>query len=188
MTKCSGRRWCAALSWPCAFCRPSALPWASFRSSTVSDASGLYNLSRNLGGAIGIALIDTIVFSRGPEHADRIIDLIKQRSGEGGADSRPHGRRPAGPAKIRWALWASWMSSSRRALPLAINEAWLMLAVITALALVVAAGHGADSSARAPQRCRPAVAARKFILIENMVNDLTALGPAPVFHKCGLAE
>jgi DHA2 family multidrug resistance protein len=43
----------------------------------IAVASGLFNLSRNLGGAIGIALIDTIVFSRGPEHADRIVDLIK---------------------------------------------------------------------------------------------------------------
>lgn len=38
----------------------------------VSDASGLYNLARNLGGAIGIALIDTILFARGPEHAGRL--------------------------------------------------------------------------------------------------------------------
>jgi len=42
----------------------------------VSDASGLYNLSRNLGGAIGIALIDTILFSRGPEHASFLTELM----------------------------------------------------------------------------------------------------------------
>ena len=30
----------------------------------MADASGLFNLMRNLGGAIGIALIDTIIYGR----------------------------------------------------------------------------------------------------------------------------
>jgi DHA2 family multidrug resistance protein len=35
----------------------------------IPDASGLFNLMRNLGGAIGIAIIDTIIYSRAPIHA-----------------------------------------------------------------------------------------------------------------------
>ncbi len=42
----------------------------------VGDASGLYNLARNLGGAIGIALIDTVIFTRSAEHAARLTDLL----------------------------------------------------------------------------------------------------------------
>jgi DHA2 family multidrug resistance protein len=80
----------------------------------IADASGLFNLSRNLGGAIGIALIDTIVFSRGPEHADRIIELIKLDPAKAAAvlgltvDQLPD-------SQDRWAFWESWISSSRPA-------------------------------------------------------------------------
>ena len=34
--------------------------------SRVPDASGLFNLMRNLGGAIGLAMIDTVIYSRSP--------------------------------------------------------------------------------------------------------------------------
>jgi DHA2 family multidrug resistance protein len=40
------------------------------------DASGMFNLMRNLGGAIGIALIDTIIQQRTPEHADHIMKRL----------------------------------------------------------------------------------------------------------------
>ena len=36
----------------------------------VPDASGLFNLMRNLGGAIGLALIDTVIYGRSPMHGD----------------------------------------------------------------------------------------------------------------------
>ncbi len=42
----------------------------------VNDASGLFNLVRNVGGAIGIALTDTIMFSRAPIHAETILAQI----------------------------------------------------------------------------------------------------------------
>ncbi len=145
----------------------------------IADASGLFNLSRNLGGAIGIALIDTIVFSRGPEHADRIMELIKAGSSEGrGAFSASRWTR-CRIRRIPWALWESWMLLSRPALP------------------PPSMRHG--SSWRAlrrsrwwfcwpwgrfeclPRRCRPG-SARKFILIENMVNDLT-VWPRPSFPQ-----
>jgi DHA2 family multidrug resistance protein len=38
----------------------------------VPDASGLFNLMRNLGGAIGIALIDTVLYGRTGIHADAL--------------------------------------------------------------------------------------------------------------------
>jgi DHA2 family multidrug resistance protein len=43
----------------------------------VSDASALFNLLRNLGGAIGLALIDTILFGRGPVIANALVTRLK---------------------------------------------------------------------------------------------------------------
>lgn len=43
----------------------------------VADASGLFNLMRNLGGAIGIALIDTILELRPAVHADHIVARLQ---------------------------------------------------------------------------------------------------------------
>ena len=38
----------------------------------VPDASGLFNMMRNLGGAVGIALIDTVLYGRTSGHAEAI--------------------------------------------------------------------------------------------------------------------
>lgn len=45
--------------------------------AVVSDASGLFNVVRNIGGAIGIAVMDTVMFTRGPSHADTLMELIQ---------------------------------------------------------------------------------------------------------------
>ena len=45
---------------------PTRLALGHLASDQVPDASGLFNLMRNLGGAIGIALIDTVVYGRAP--------------------------------------------------------------------------------------------------------------------------
>ena len=42
----------------------------------MPDASGLFNLMRNLGGAIGIALIDTILYGRTGGHAEALRDRL----------------------------------------------------------------------------------------------------------------
>jgi MFS transporter, DHA2 family, multidrug resistance protein len=112
-----------------------------FPRENVADASGLFNLSRNLGGAIGIALIDTIVFSRSPEHADRIMDLLKSNPAKAAgllgltAADLPDPQDPSGLMGIMDLI-------QQASLTLAINEAWLMLGGITALALVVLAVMG----------------------------------------------
>ena len=43
----------------------------------MPDASGLFNLMRNLGGAIGLALIDTVIYGRAPHHAAAIIERLQ---------------------------------------------------------------------------------------------------------------
>ena len=44
--------------------------------SRMKGASGLYNLMRNLGGAIGLALINTLLTKRGDMHYDRLADAV----------------------------------------------------------------------------------------------------------------
>jgi MFS transporter, DHA2 family, multidrug resistance protein len=118
----------------------------------VSDASGLYNLSRNLGGAIGIALIDTVVFSRSAEHADRLTDLMKSDSAAAAVllglspDEMPDPSDPMGVLGVMDAI-------QEASLTFAVNEAWLMLAAVTSLAVgliwVMGPIRGADQPANA---------------------------------------
>lgn len=46
----------------------TALALDALPTADVPNASGIFNLMRNLGGAIGLAIIDTIVEQRAPEH------------------------------------------------------------------------------------------------------------------------
>jgi DHA2 family multidrug resistance protein len=100
----------------------------------VADASGLYNLTRNLGGAIGIALIDTVMFSRASEHSDRIMTLI-------GADPAAAARLMGIPQselpdpEDPMGLLAIADIIQEQGLTMAINECWLMLAAVSGLAL-----------------------------------------------------
>src|SRR3984885_67048 len=55
---------------------PTRLALGTLTAIQVPDASGLFNLMRNLGGAIGIALIDTILYGRTGGHADALRDRL----------------------------------------------------------------------------------------------------------------
>ena len=46
---------------------PTRLALGHLAPDRVPDASGLFNLMRNLGGAIGLALIDTVIYGRAPD-------------------------------------------------------------------------------------------------------------------------
>ena len=118
---------------------PTRLALGQLAKSAVADASALFNLMRNLGGAIGIALIDTIIYTRAPEHAHTIA-----------------ARLAAGDTKtatllgIPLDLFASArLDPQMQALaePLvqkaayveAVNDAWMLLALVTFVALGVLA-------------------------------------------------
>jgi MFS transporter, DHA2 family, multidrug resistance protein len=62
---------------------PTRLALGHLAREIVPDASGLFNLMRNLGGAIGLALIDTVLYGRAPVHAERLIERLK--AGDAGA-------------------------------------------------------------------------------------------------------
>src|SRR6186713_3344699 len=56
---------------------PPRLALGHLAPTEVPDASGLFNLMRNLGGAIGIALIDTVIYGRSPVHARAIVERLQ---------------------------------------------------------------------------------------------------------------
>jgi DHA2 family multidrug resistance protein len=55
---------------------PTRLALGHIAKAGIPDASGLFNMMRNLGGAIGIALIDTVIYTRAPIHAREFSDRV----------------------------------------------------------------------------------------------------------------
>ncbi len=102
----------------------------------VNDASGLFNLVRNIGGAIGIAVMDSIMFGRSPIHSDRLMDMLKTNP-EGAAlalgipvDEIPAPDDPTEMMNILDLVQAASLTQ-------AINEAWFVLAIASFAALPV---------------------------------------------------
>jgi DHA2 family multidrug resistance protein len=96
-----------------------------------ADASALFNLMRNLGGAIGIALVDTVVQQRTPVHADRLVARLQA----GDADAAQSVDLPTalfhghvmGPVSDTVKEMIAPIVQ-RAALTQSLNEGWLLLA------------------------------------------------------------
>jgi DHA2 family multidrug resistance protein len=103
--------------------------------SAVPNASGLFNLTRNLGGAIGLALIDTVIYGRAPVIGEDIGQALELGSVEAAkraglpmekflAHTPGTPLDPSAMAYVRSAV-------ERQALTEAINEAWALIAILT---------------------------------------------------------
>ncbi|HEY2661403.1 MAG TPA: DHA2 family efflux MFS transporter permease subunit [Caulobacteraceae bacterium] len=118
---------------------PTRLALGRLDPPQVPDASGLFNLMRNLGGAIGIALIDTVIYGRAPVLGDAIVRRLQNGDVETakavGIPLSMFLARPRGPIDPETASILKPMVD-HLALVQAINEAWLLVAVLTALALL----------------------------------------------------
>ena len=138
----------AAMIWPqvvrglaIMFCLlpPTRLALGHLRASRVPDASGLFNLMRNLGGAIGLALIDTVVYSRAPVHADAIVARLRAGDVETarflGLSLDHFAERAAGPIDAATTALLRPIVE-RGAMTMAINDAWGMIALLTFAALL----------------------------------------------------
>ena len=99
----------------------------------------MFNLMRNLGGAIGLALIDTVVYSRTSLHANEIAS--KLTAGDASTASFVGipldmlARQSAQPLDVA-SLSMLKPLVEKAALTLAINDAWLMIALLTAVVLI----------------------------------------------------
>jgi DHA2 family multidrug resistance protein len=105
----------------------------------VPDASGLFNLMRNLGGAIGLALIDTVVYGRAHLHA---AELARRLAAGDVAAAKFVGvpmdlflnRPPGPPDDTTREILRSLVEKA--ATTQSINEAWALVALLTAAALL----------------------------------------------------
>jgi len=109
-------------------------------SEDIADASGLFNLMRNLGGAIGIALIDTIMEQRTPGHVTTLVTQLQAGSPEAArlvglpvAMFHHHDMGPVDP--MTRALIAPMIRHA--GLTQSMNEAWFMLAALFGLSLLL---------------------------------------------------
>ncbi|MDR3469075.1 MAG: DHA2 family efflux MFS transporter permease subunit [Xanthobacteraceae bacterium] len=118
----------------------------------VPDASALFNLMRNLGGAIGIAVIDTILYGRTVAHADalrgRLIAGDTTAARAVGLDLQLFTHRPEGVSDATVEAYVRPLVE-RAALTHSINEAWMLLAMVALVAaLLPALVRGTVSNAR----------------------------------------
>ncbi len=106
----------------------------------VADASGLFNLMRNLGGAIGIAGIDTLLTERTPGHVASLVARLQAgdpaAAALAGLPTRLFHNQAMGPVDpVTQALIEPMVR--RAALAQSCNEAWWILGGIFLLALLL---------------------------------------------------
>ncbi|HYM73714.1 MAG TPA: DHA2 family efflux MFS transporter permease subunit, partial [Stellaceae bacterium] len=118
----------------------TTLALESFPAPQVPNASGLFNLMRNLGGAIGLALIDTIVENRAPVHAAALTARLRA----GDADAASFIELPAQylSAMARGAMDPQTRDTlekliQRGGMTQAFNDAWLLIGGLIVLSLLL---------------------------------------------------
>jgi DHA2 family multidrug resistance protein len=131
---------------------PTRIALGRLPEKEVADASGLFNLMRNLGGAIGIALIDTIIYGRVAVHAEnfraRLLAGDLTAALDIGLDPSRLANRPPGPPTPEEIAFVRPMVE-KASLALCVNDAWAMLAGVAVLGflLVLLAGDCAKECA-----------------------------------------
>ena len=106
----------------------------------VADGSGLFNLMRNLGGAVGLALIDTTIFSRAATEGSRIAGQL--RAGDVATAVSIGIPRDAfleqrGQPLDDFAVEMIRPLVEKAALVPAVNAAWLLCGVLTVAAVTM---------------------------------------------------
>ena len=106
----------------------------------IADASGLFNLMRNLGGAIGIALMDTILEQRTPHHLSALVARLRAGDPQAarlvGLPVASFHNHPMGAVdELTRNLIAPMIK--RAALTQSFNEAWFVMAALFAASLLM---------------------------------------------------
>jgi MFS transporter, DHA2 family, multidrug resistance protein len=106
----------------------------------LKNASGVFNLTRNLGGAVGLALLSTFLDDRGRLHWDRLAAALDPSRPEVGAALDTLAARfgavlPGDPELA--ALRQLALLVEREAMVLAFNDAFLLLSLPFAVALAL---------------------------------------------------
>jgi DHA2 family multidrug resistance protein len=118
---------------------PTRLALGRLTAEQIAGGSGLFNLMRNLGGAIGLALIDTVIYGRLPHHAAEILARLqlgdRTTAQAVGIPMALFDARAAGPLDPASAAILGPMVR-KLALVRSINEAWSLVALLTFAALL----------------------------------------------------
>ena len=118
---------------------PTRLALGRLSAEAIPDASGLFNLMRNLGGAIGLALIDSVIYGRLPHHVAAVVARLqagdRATAQAVGIPLAMFDARPPGPIDPSTSAMLEPMIR-KLALVQAINEAWMLVAILTLAALL----------------------------------------------------
>ena len=119
---------------------PTRLALGQLSERRVADGSGLFNLMRNLGGAVGLALIDTIIFSRSSTHAANLVTQLR----DGNVSTaiaigipRQAFVEQLGQPPDEFTQEMIRPLVEKAALVQAINDAWLVIGLCTAVAVLL---------------------------------------------------
>ncbi len=117
----------------------TSMALGSWTGGALTNASALFNLMRNLGGAIGIGLVDTILEQRTPVHVAALAARLQ--AGDPNAARMvglPLGRFHNVPLPPVDAATKAFVAPlvERAAFVLSFNEAWLLLATLFGLSLL----------------------------------------------------
>jgi len=116
----------------------TSLALGAFPPADVANASGLFNLMRNLGGAIGLAAIDTLIQQRVPIHTATLVERLQagdpQTAQFVGLPLDQFTGQPVDQATRD--LVAPLVEHA--GLTLALNEAWLLLGGVVLLSVIAA--------------------------------------------------
>ncbi|TCL90749.1 DHA2 family multidrug resistance protein [Rhizobium sp. PP-WC-2G-219] len=117
---------------------PTRLALGTLSLDKVPDASGLFNLMRILGGAIGFALIDTIIYTRSEPLGRSLLERLQAGDTDAatfiGVPLQTLAEHKGGLDEAAIAMLDPLLQTA--ATVQALNEAWLVIAVLTACAIL----------------------------------------------------
>ncbi len=117
----------------------TALALDRFAPAEIANASGLFNLMRNLGGAVCLAIVNTVVEQRAPAHVKALVARLQAGDPDAarfvGLPLDQFSGQPIGPVDQATRDFVAPLVE-RAGLTLAINEAWLVLGTIVLLSLI----------------------------------------------------
>jgi MFS transporter, DHA2 family, multidrug resistance protein len=118
----------------------TSLALGRFEASAVPNASGLFNLMRNLGGAIGLALIDTVIAQRAPAHVAALVARLQAGDVAAarfvGLPVEEFSARVPGPIDQATRDFVAPLLE-RAGLAGALNDAWLLIGGFVLLSLLM---------------------------------------------------
>jgi DHA2 family multidrug resistance protein len=117
----------------------TSLALGGFDPFLVPSASGLFNLMRNLGGAVGLALIDTVLDQRAPVHVAALVARLQAGDAAAaklvGLPTEHFTGLPIGPVdEATRALVAPLVE--RAGLVAAFDDAWLLIGGLVAVSML----------------------------------------------------